>query len=720
MTAHISTLSQTHVIPAPKLAALVDSSGKYRIELCDGWTGCSDRAEYIGFNNKTCVAGVPPVSKTYGNTVGPLLRGSKTSTNWRTWSVDVVSKKADRTIVTIKNDFSQARCTDHYIDSYAEKKDACKGTVWADRVHMHKFPAKWTVKPAKGTDGKCFNIVNHEKAVGCLRYLSANSDCSERHLKLAKKDDGSGLQRWKFVRVGGLTPSPPSPPSLPGSTCVTTGPDNCAGCCKSKFEKFDGSYLDDESCVDVAEYPQCDFLTTPPSPSRSAPKIVSTASGSSTAGKVVFEPEQGATECTVTAIPQGSGPTISATVGHPISFPSTTVNLHNLSPDTVYDIKLTCKGGSGGEQAASNEKELHTTTSDAHPGLINLHPTSATTAAFQIVGPNPAECDSDTYDVYYSTPGGTARKMTVSSVDVSLGGLSPRTKYEISVDAICKGGSVTKKSAPSFLTTPSRTSPTPPPASPPSPGVPQQPSALKVAPTFHTISVFGPHPEVALFLSGTVPAGSMVQVDVACTDGLTTTVSVPASSPETDAHLPTGLPAGTNCTFTAFTKNGSQQSPSATEIRVVPTATMEAPSLTNWSPDFKRGAGSVVVVAPQSVNCTGGIVKYTVTGTKIYQGSAVIGKRRRSLLQSGFTIAVTTPGTAVVPDDRYVPRAVLPQLLFCISHARLYTFQSLLWEERQYPRYGGRWHVLGRFDDPIRPPVSVPEAVSVHRQLRPK
>ena len=46
--------------------------------------------------------------------------------------MDVVSKKADRTIVTIKNDFSQARCTDHYIDSYAEKKDACKGTVWAD------------------------------------------------------------------------------------------------------------------------------------------------------------------------------------------------------------------------------------------------------------------------------------------------------------------------------------------------------------------------------------------------------------------------------------------------------------------------------------------------------------------------------------------------------------------------------------------------------------
>ena len=241
----------------------------YRIELCSRTRpGCSASPEYIGFNNKTCVAGVPPVSKTYGNTVGPLLPGSKAATGWRTWSVDVVSKKADRTIVTIKNDFSQARCTDRYIDGYAEKKGACKGTVWADRVHMRTFPGNWTVKPAKGTDGKCFNIVDDEKPVGCLRYLSANSDCSERHLKLAKKDDGSGLQRWKFVRVGGQTLSP----SPRGNSCVLTGPANCSGCCKSKFEKFDGSYLDDKSCVNVAQYPQCDFETVPtPQPSPPSP-----------------------------------------------------------------------------------------------------------------------------------------------------------------------------------------------------------------------------------------------------------------------------------------------------------------------------------------------------------------------------------------------------------------------------------------------------------------
>jgi surface protein len=159
---------------------------------------------------------VPPASKTYEvkDTVGPLLRSSGVSKNWRAWTVDVVKKMTDRTIVTIKNDFSQAKCTKHYINDYSEKKDACKGTAWADRVHLHKYPGQWTVKPAKGTDGKCFNIINHEKLAGCLRYLSASSDCKARHLKLVEKDDGSGLQQWRFVEVsgGGGTPSPPPPP----------------------------------------------------------------------------------------------------------------------------------------------------------------------------------------------------------------------------------------------------------------------------------------------------------------------------------------------------------------------------------------------------------------------------------------------------------------------------------------------------------------------------
>ncbi len=119
-------------------AALVDSSERYRIETCSRtWPGCSKAPESIGFLNKTCTAGTS--SDVYGDTVGPLLRGSGVSSKWRTWIVDVVSKGADSSTVTIKNDFWAARCTNKYIDDYSDTKGACKGTEWSDRVHMHVF-----------------------------------------------------------------------------------------------------------------------------------------------------------------------------------------------------------------------------------------------------------------------------------------------------------------------------------------------------------------------------------------------------------------------------------------------------------------------------------------------------------------------------------------------------------------------------------------------------
>ena len=247
--------------PATKTCAgLIDASGRYRIELCEGWTGCSDGTQFIGFNNRTCGAGVPPVSKKYGNTVGPLLRSSGASANWRTWVVDVVSKKANRAVVTLKNDFDAARCTGRYID--VEDSKACKGGRRAQRVHIKQRPAEWTIKRAEGDDRQCFNIVSRDRKFGCSRYLSADSDCERRLLSLARKDDGSGLQRWRFVRVDGRsgeTGEVKPSPVLPGSSCASTGPRNCAGCCKAKFGEFDGSFLDDPSCLDTKTYPQCDF-----------------------------------------------------------------------------------------------------------------------------------------------------------------------------------------------------------------------------------------------------------------------------------------------------------------------------------------------------------------------------------------------------------------------------------------------------------------------------
>ena len=123
-----------------KRAGLIDGSGRYRIELCEGWTGCSTRSQFVGFNNKTCGAGVPPYSKDFGQTVGPHLRSSAVSVNWRTWVLDVVAKTADRTVVTIKNDFDKAQCTGRYIDIEHKETDVCEDTLRAQRLHMHRLP----------------------------------------------------------------------------------------------------------------------------------------------------------------------------------------------------------------------------------------------------------------------------------------------------------------------------------------------------------------------------------------------------------------------------------------------------------------------------------------------------------------------------------------------------------------------------------------------------
>jgi surface protein len=221
------------------------ASGRYRIELCR--TGEAEReetgAEYIGFNNMTC-----------GYEVGPRLRSPAVSGRWRTWSVDVLgfdTKDNRNTVVTIRNDFSQARCTDRYI-AVDDDEDAC----YSQRVRLRRgrlLPAfiEWTVKSIKNDE--CFNIVSRDKPVGCSRYLSADANRDRRHLRLTKRDEGSGLQRWRFARVDKqIDPV--------GSSCLSTGPSECSRCCKAKFVKgVRSSFLDDPACVDTKKYPQCAF-----------------------------------------------------------------------------------------------------------------------------------------------------------------------------------------------------------------------------------------------------------------------------------------------------------------------------------------------------------------------------------------------------------------------------------------------------------------------------
>jgi surface protein len=208
LTHSLTTNSQLPPSLTPSTDGAQLERGRYRVELCSGWTGCSGRAQYIGFNNKTCASG----------DAGPLLRSSAVSEDWRTWTLDVVSATKEGTVVTLGNDFGEAKCTGRFVDDYAVSKDACKGTSRSEGVRLGKLAGRWAVKPAgdagaSASDG-CYTIASADRSTGCDRYLSAGSDCSDRGLRLASKDDGSGLQRWRFSRVGDV-PSPPSPPFPP-------------------------------------------------------------------------------------------------------------------------------------------------------------------------------------------------------------------------------------------------------------------------------------------------------------------------------------------------------------------------------------------------------------------------------------------------------------------------------------------------------------------------
>ena len=75
-------------------------------------------------------------------------------------------------------------------DGPGEDGDYCDShRVSLRRGRLLPASIEWTVKPIKNSE--CVHIVSRDKPYGCLRYLSANADCGRRHLRLAKRDDGS-------------------------------------------------------------------------------------------------------------------------------------------------------------------------------------------------------------------------------------------------------------------------------------------------------------------------------------------------------------------------------------------------------------------------------------------------------------------------------------------------------------------------------------------------
>jgi hypothetical protein len=415
-------------------------------------------AEFLGFNNKTCDAGVPPMSQTYGNTVGPLIRqASGDSKLWRWWEVKMTSKISSNgaPMATIKNIFpsnkGKPKCLGHYITDYYhyKNKEACTELPWAERVHLHAESRPWEFQAVPGTD--CFNIIDDAKPDGCLKFLSASASCSEKYVHLAAGDDGSGLQRWRLVGYKGPPPAPPakSPPRAksPPPPLRSKSP------------------------------------PPPPKPKAVAPLLISVSASSPTTGSVVFQPTAGASSCNVTVSKDGQ--TVTRTITS-LNYPFTNFYAAGLASDTDYTVKVLCELPSGATLPAPVDGTLHTPPNSGHPAVINVVPTSGTSGNITIVPPDALVCKAKLYEVK-ATPkaGGATQTFTSTSLNVALTGLTSGVQYSIIVDAICDDGSTTKPSDPIYFTplksaqTPS--SPPPPlakPSPPLSPGL-KAPPAVK-------------------------------------------------------------------------------------------------------------------------------------------------------------------------------------------------------------------------------------------------
>lgn len=336
------------------------------------------------------------------------------------------------------------------------------------------------------------------------------------------------------------------------------------------------------------------------------PILVSASAGSINAATVLFAPTPGATTCTVIETPV-NGKTSVETVIHHLSYPVTVTHPVGLSADTVYTMAVTCVVDDK-SVSSSKTKPLHTPKSDAHPEIVNLHPTSALSGSFDIMKPNSTTCDVSQYNVFAKPTSGPVETLTLDSTHVDLNNLQSAMRYEITVDALCKDGS-TLKSAPAFLTIPSVPPPPPPSLSSPS----RSPPLSLAVPKFHLINVFGPHPTIGVSVDNTAPDGSIVNVNVTCDDGSTFSVSHAASKPETLLQIPSVLPTDTNCTFSAKVLKGSVMSPGASTAVSMPKRIAEAPRLENWRPNYNNQSAQVTVVAPKTPICN--ITSYVVSST---------------------------------------------------------------------------------------------------------
>ena len=197
------------------------------------------RAEYLGFNNRTCTSSLAP-----SKTAGPVMRGPSSSMMWREWLIRVQNKDEDRVDVTLQAFMhpaleDQGKCLGYVSNYYGnpEYRGSCvippygnglfiNGTEdTGNDVPINPQVLSITTAPSGSAAEGAFELTAANKPDVCMRALAVEDcdsqavlveDPAEHFVESKKYKTWILTKRYDVVPKTSppppLSPPPPSPP----------------------------------------------------------------------------------------------------------------------------------------------------------------------------------------------------------------------------------------------------------------------------------------------------------------------------------------------------------------------------------------------------------------------------------------------------------------------------------------------------------------------------
>ena len=192
------------------------------------------RAEYLGFNNRTCTSSLAP-----SKTAGPVMRGPSSSMMWREWLILVQNKGEDRVDVTLQAFMhpaleDQGKCLGYVSNYYGnpEYRGSCIIPPYGNGLFLNgtedtandapinpQVLSITTAPPGSAAEG-AFELTAANKPDVCMRALAVE-DCDSQAVLVEDPAEyfveSKKYKTWILTKRYDVVPktSPPPPLSPP-------------------------------------------------------------------------------------------------------------------------------------------------------------------------------------------------------------------------------------------------------------------------------------------------------------------------------------------------------------------------------------------------------------------------------------------------------------------------------------------------------------------------